>query len=248
MKNQYKIKKEKGSFKKFIKGKGFYIALFLCLLGAAGATFYSVNSALDKITTEPDGSFENVNKNESNVSIGDIVSEEKEKIEEEKREEETKDTTAEENTEDIETAVDPQNPIYIMPINGEIINSFSEHQVVKNQTLGDWRTHDGIDIKAGITTPVKAVSDGTVSKVYDDGIYGTTVVITHYGGVESYYSNLNKLTNVKEGQAVSIGQVIGSVGSTAIAEASLQEHLHFGVKVNGEWADPFKTMGIKVNG
>ena len=245
MKNQYKIKKEKGSFKSFIKGKGFYIALLLCLLGAAGATFYSVNSALDKITSEPDIT-ENANKNESNVSIGDVVSETEKESEE--TEAPIKDAEIEEQPEDKETAVDPQNPIYIMPINGEIINSFSEHQVVKNQTLGDWRTHDGIDIKAGITTPVKAVSDGTVSKVYEDSIYGTTVVISHYGGVESYYSNLNKLTSVKEGQSVSIGQVIGSVGSTAIAEASLQEHLHFAVKVDGEWADPFKTMGIKVNG
>ena len=107
-----------------------------------------------------------------------------------------------------------------------------------SETLADWRTHDGIDIKADAGTQVLAASSGTVLSVADDDLMGTTVVIAHDGGYETTYSNLQSVPTVAPEQYVSAGQVIGAVGTTSLAEASMAPHLHFSVTKDGEIIDP----------
>ena len=89
--------------------------------------------------------------------------------------------------------------------------------------------HDGIDIKADAGTQVLAASSGTVLSVADDDLMGTTVVIAHDGGYETTYSNLQSVPTVAPEQYVSAGRVIGAVGATSLAEASMSPHLHFSV-------------------
>lgn len=67
---------------------------------------------------------------------------------------------------------------------------------------------------------------------------GTTVVIAHDGGYETTYSNLQSVPTVAPEQYVSAGQVIGAVGATSLAEASMSPHLHFSVTKDGEIIDP----------
>jgi murein DD-endopeptidase MepM/ murein hydrolase activator NlpD len=99
--------------------------------------------------------------------------------------------------------------------------------------MADWRTHAAIDIAAEIGTTVIAAASGTVKSVYSDDLYGTTVTIDHGGGLVSLYANLAALPAVSEGEYVGVGDVIGSVGATAIAEAGDVTHLHFAMIIDG---------------
>jgi murein DD-endopeptidase MepM/ murein hydrolase activator NlpD len=134
-----------------------------------------------------------------------------------------------------------------MPVNGDIINPFSEGELVKDSTLGVWRTHDGVDIKADVGTPVKAMNKGTVIEVREDPLWGNCIVIDHGSGVTGYYYSLSKAMNVVEGDRVNAGEVIGAVGDTAECEAAELSHLHFALKKNGSWIDPIEYIGIKYN-
>ena len=71
---------------------------------------------------------------------------------------------------------------------------------------------------------------------------GMTVEILHQDGITSVYAGLDKEVLVQEGDEVKVTQPIGSVGEIP-SEISLDPHLHFAIKVDGQWADPLKTMG-----
>ena len=128
--------------------------------------------------------------------------------------------------------------LIVSPLSGETVAAFSMDELAYSETLADWRTHDGIDIKADAGTQVLAASSGTVLSVADDDLMGTTVVIAHDGGYETTYSNLQSVPTVAPEQYVSAGQVIGAVGTTSLAEASMAPHLHFSVTKDGEIIDP----------
>ena len=121
---------------------------------------------------------------------------------------------------------------------GEVVSAFSMDALAYNPTLGDWRTHDGVDIAAGEGTAVLAAAAGTVRSVEDDPLMGTTVVIDHPDGHQTTYANLQPEPKVQKGDSVSAGQILGAVGATAAAEASQEPHLHFSVTKDGQPVDP----------
>ena len=128
--------------------------------------------------------------------------------------------------------------LIVSPLNGEVVPACSMDQLVYSETLGDWRTHDGIDIAAVQGTTVLSASSGTVTSVTDDPLMGTTVTIRHDGGYETTYANLQARPNVEAGETVSAGQIIGAVGRTAAAESAQGPHLHFAVTKDGVPVDP----------
>ena len=128
--------------------------------------------------------------------------------------------------------------VVVSPLQGEVVAAFSVDQLLYNETLDDWRTHDGVDIAAAAGDAVLAASAGTVLSVTDDPLMGTTVVIGHSDGYETTYANLQANPPVEEGQAVTAGQAIGAVGTTAAAESAQGAHLHFAVTREGEAVDP----------
>ena len=129
----------------------------------------------------------------------------------------------------------------MLPAEGEVFGVFSEGELVRNLTLGEWRTHDGIDIRAEKGTPVRAAADGVVSKVYDDPMWGTVVEITHDGGRTSITSGLDPAVAVRQGDSIRAGDTLGVVGDL-LAEISMDSHIHFGMKENGSWIDPRSAM------
>ncbi|MBQ8868465.1 MAG: M23 family metallopeptidase [Oscillospiraceae bacterium] len=132
-----------------------------------------------------------------------------------------------------------QEQLFLLPVaNGEILNKYSGNKPVKSKTMGDWRLHTGVDYAAAEGTTVKASGDGTVSKVYSDEMWGTTVEIEHEGSVVTIYSSLADNVFVKKGQKVESGQAIAKVGNTAKVELSEASHLHFAVKKDGKYVDP----------
>lgn len=118
-----------------------------------------------------------------------------------------------------------------------VIYGFSGETLMYNDVLDDWRTHDGIDIEADIGCSVSAAADGTVSYA-GDGTYGGTVTIEHENGLSTTYSQLGDI-NVTEGESISQGAVIGTVGESK-GETTKGAHLHYEIHLNGEPVDPLE--------
>ena len=127
--------------------------------------------------------------------------------------------------------------------NGKVSQAFSGNTLVYNPTLGDWRTHNGLDIQAAEGDAVKTAASGMVVSIKSDELMGTTVVIEHAGGYTTQYSCLQAEPPVTEGQQVAAGDIIGLVGSTAAAESSMGPHLHFSVAKDGVIIDPSEYIG-----
>ena len=130
------------------------------------------------------------------------------------------------------------DPTFKKPVEGEITNEFAKDTLIYSNTLQEWVTHYGIDIKADKTTIVKASADGTVKSIKNDPRYGITVVIEHVNGFSSVYSNLLTAEFITEGEKVEQGQTIATVGNTATFEIADGAHLHFEIMKNGENVDP----------
>ena len=128
------------------------------------------------------------------------------------------------------------------PVRGEVLTGYTVEALAYDVTMGDWRTHAGIDIAAAAGTEVRAPASGVVLDVIQDVMMGTTVVLDHGGGLTTACSNLAAIPTVEVGDSVSVGAVIGSVGSTAIAESALPSHLHFTVERAGASADPMELL------
>ena len=131
-----------------------------------------------------------------------------------------------------------KDPTFKMPVLGEIVIEYAKDKLVYSNTLGEWVTHNGIDIKAEKTTVVKASAEGSVKSIKNDPRYGLTVVIEHVNGFTTVYSNLLTAEFVVVGENVKQGQTIGTVGNTATFEIADDPHLHFEITKNGEYLDP----------
>ena len=145
---------------------------------------------------------------------------------------------------DTKTSVPPQesketvSKVFTWPVQGAVLRDFSVETLSLDPTLGDWRTHGGLDIAAAQGVKVLSISAGTVEQVYHDGLMGTTVVVDHGGGLQSWYCNLDEDVAVEAGDPVEIGGVLGTVGSTAIAEAGVDSHIHLETLLEGQPVDP----------
>ncbi len=129
-------------------------------------------------------------------------------------------------------------PEICKPCDGEILQPFSNGELVKSATTGVWQTHNGLDIAASLGDAVYAVSNGVVSQIEDDALWGVSVTIDHKNGVITRYCNLNDGLEVSAGDSVEAGAVIGAIGATADAESGEVSHLHFEVLKDGAYIDP----------
>ena len=138
-------------------------------------------------------------------------------------------------------AVEPM--IIVSPLAGETVAAFSVDRLAYDATLGDWRTHDGIDIQAEAGTVVASASAGIVLSVEEDGRMGTTIQVDHRNGYVTTYSSLQPEVSVRAGDEIPAGAVLGAVGNTSLTEAGLGAHLHFSVAKDGELIDPAEFLG-----
>ena len=228
----------------FFGGTGLYIALFLGVTALAVAGYWTL---LPKNTTDKDA--ENVSAQaevpvQEPVEMPEADFDEDDLLPPEPKEDlaaMNEAAGAEDSIPAMESTTDvtPEAPrLVVAPLVGEEVAAFSVDELTYNETLGDWRTHDGIDIAAEVGTQVIAACSGVVTAVRDDDMMGTLVTIAHDDGYETIYSNLQSVPTVSEGQQVSAGEVIGSVGCTSIAEFAVPAHLHFGVTKDGVPCDP----------
>lgn len=194
-----------------------------------------VNLQLEQASTDIGKSIE-----EAIESMEENVQEVSEKEKEIKQE--VEEVVEEEAKEEIvATNVEPEvikEPEFIMPVEGEIAREFAKDSLIYSETLEEWITHLGIDIKADRTTVVKTAEAGTVAAIKNDPRYGLTVVIEHVNGYKTVYSNLLTTEFVKEGEKVEKGQTIGTVGNSAAFEIVDEPHLHFEILKDEINVDP----------
>ena len=175
--------------------------------------------------TQEDNNEESV---QSNQSVEDVNNQENESKNEENQ-----------NNEEQQNATNnTSNEQFIMPIEGEISSSYSIDNLQYSNTLQEWITHRGIDIKADKTTVVKASRSGTVKYIKEDPRYGLSITIEHSDGFQTVYSSLLSTEFVKEGDKVEQGQSIGTVGNSAVFESAEGSHLHFEILKDGEYVNP----------
>jgi murein DD-endopeptidase MepM/ murein hydrolase activator NlpD len=235
----------------FMEGKGFYLLLFLCV-AAIGVSGYYLFSGLFSAVEDPSAT---AVSGEASITAPtqtattkqtqtDESKTQAEQIDQADAQQDTaaetavpeqEDTDTQENTPD-ETAA--ASLAYQWPVEGEIARDFSLEVFAYDATMGDWRTHDGIDIIAEVGTPVSACAKGTVTEVATDDMMGTTVTVDHGLGMVSVYSNLAPSLNVQVGTEVEGGSVLGTVGTSAIAESADPAHLHFTLEEYGTTIDP----------
>lgn len=129
-------------------------------------------------------------------------------------------------------------PTFVKPVEGDIIKEFASENLIYSETLKEWVTHNGIDIKAEKACIVKASSEGTIKSIKNDPRYGITIVIEHTNGYISVYSNLLTAEFVKEEEKVKQGQTIGTVGNTAVFEIADEPHLHFEILKDNKYLNP----------
>lgn len=124
------------------------------------------------------------------------------------------------------------------PVEGDIVRDFAVESLIYSETLQEWTTHTGIDIKADKTTVVKSAEAGTVKTIKNDPRYGLTVIVEHANGFQTVYSNLLTSEFVVEGEKVEKGQSLGTVGNTAAFEIADEPHLHFEILKDSVQVDP----------
>ena len=154
----------------------------------------------------------------------------------EKREEE-KTANTQEETVAVSKPTVVEETTFIRPVDGKVIEEFSDNNLIYNVALRDWRTHNGIDLEAEAGTQVLAAANGVVEEIYDSSM-GTSVLIDHQNGYKTLYANLDESTSIKKGDEVAEGDVIGVVGNTALADATDLPHLHFEITKDGENINP----------
>ena len=124
------------------------------------------------------------------------------------------------------------------PVEGDIVRDFAVDNLIYSNTLQEWTTHTGIDIKADKTTVVKSAEAGTVKTIKNDPRYGLTIIIEHENGFQTVYSNLLTSEFVVEGEKVEKDQSLGTVGNTAAFEVADEPHLHFEILKDSIQVDP----------
>lgn len=257
--NNFKI--GKSGFSRFINGKGFYIALALCLVAIGSAAYIAANKSFGGVSTTSSGSTSDYASGAGAVTWDDSDTQQtgntvsgvtaSSSASSAASGASSSSAAAMASSKASSTSSSTVAPtIYVLPLQGSMLTEYSPDNPIYDKTMNDWRTHNGVDIAANAGTPVKACADGTVLDVKTDDQLGQEVVIQHGGGITSIYADLTAFGDkptVRKGQKVEAGDVIGSVGATAQAEIGLVPHLHFAMMKNGNYVDPLVTIGKTVS-
>lgn len=145
-------------------------------------------------------------------------------------------------------AIDPlegytfgENSVLMWPIAGNIVMNYSMDSTVLHKTLGTYKTNPAINISAEIGTNVGAAASGIVQSIYDSEETGTTMVIAVGSGYVTTYGLLDNLA-VEEGDSVTAGQVIGTVGAPTAYYVEEGPNVYFAVSKDGTPVDPTEYL------
>lgn len=219
-------------------------------------TFVTYNNSSETIDTEKiaeivSNTTTNEESEQASTQVGKTVDEVKEEAKTSENEinkvgvfddneevQNTQNTTTQTETTTTANVEEKKELEFINPVEGTIIKEFAKDTLTYSETLKEWVMHLGVDIKADKTTVVKAVEEGEVTAIKTDPRYGITVIVKHQDGFETRYANLLTSEYVTEGEKVTKGQTLGTVGNTATFEISDDSHLHFEMLKDNEYVNP----------
>ena len=231
-------------FSDFIEGKGFYIVLALCLAAIGLSGWFLFSSLTGEQEEQPVGGTASITVTPAPTPAA-TVTPVKPTVTATPRPTATVPAVVSATP---SATVQPTPPpksaptSLTWPVQGEVLTSYSVETLAYDVTMADWRTHAGVDIAAAAGTEVRAPASGVVVEVTEDVMLGTTVVIDHGGDLTTTCANLASVPTVEVGDEVTVGDIIGSVGNTAIAESALASHLHFSVEREGQSVDPMELL------
>ena len=240
-KNKSKKEQPRFSVKSVLASRGFYIAL-VALITVFGTT--AIVKKLAPSPSAPDSSFDSlawedaVNEAIDNEDAQDITVPDDEPV-----------------TDDFPVVTAPVSKQLseeeileklgmIFPVTGDIIKEHSPDELLYYESMGDWRTHNGIDIAGDKGSIVFAAADGVVEEVFEDDKLGIVVVIGHEGNIKTLYGNLADKKFIEVGRKVSKGDAVGSIGNSSVLEGEDKSHLHFEVTKNGETQNPSQYISL----
>jgi murein DD-endopeptidase MepM/ murein hydrolase activator NlpD len=123
----------------------------------------------------------------------------------------------------------------IWPAHGWLTGTFGGRS---DPFTGETGYHQGLDISLEKGSPVYATADGTVEAAAYNGDYGNLIILRHGFGLTTRYGHLSGF-NVKAGQEIKRGEVIGFVGATGRATGP---HLHYEILANGKLINPLQLL------
>ena len=131
-------------------------------------------------------------------------------------------------------------PASTQPVSGRVLNAYSGDELVYSSTLGDWRTHNGVDYACAQDAQVCAPAAGKVTAVDTDGRWGSVVCIEDSAGHLWRVCGTADPT-VQTGDEVSVGQILGRAGSIP-NECAEETHIHLEVLQGEQYLDPAKLL------
>lgn len=131
-------------------------------------------------------------------------------------------------------------PASTQPVSGRVLNSYSGDELVYSKTLGDWRTHNGVDYACAQDAQVCAPAAGKVTAVDTDSRWGSVVCIEDNAGHLWRVCGTADPT-VQTGDEVSVGQILGRAGSIP-NECAEETHIHLEVLQGEQYLDPAKLL------
>lgn len=238
----------------FAMGKGFYIVLFLCVATIGISGYYLLQTVVNNTrVSEPAGGGASVTIPDQSAGRPDLtvpgpVEEDPPAVDlRPQTKPDPAPVTQPDDPEPVKDATpepDPQesgktvSKVFTWPVQGAVLRDYSVETLSLDPTMGDWRTHGGLDIAAAQGVKVLSISAGTVEQVYTDAMMGVTVVVDHGGGLKSWYCNLAEDVAVQAGDKVDIGGELGAVGASAMAEVGVDSHVHLETTLDGCPVDP----------
>ena len=239
-----------GSLGEMIKGNAVMIILGLCVVAAGALSFYTVNDINEKLEQQHIENPNSYTDSKSEEIAQDVHNEaqnvplkDKSGSSQAKDKTESKDAAASAGDVAVDEAAgeQPAKAEFVLPVNGTIFAAFSGDELVYNKTMDDWRTHNGIDIRANRDNAVKAATDGTVTAIYADGMLGNVIEIDN-GKYTVRYCGLGDNLLCKKGDVVKQGDSIGVVGEVPL-ESSEESHIHLEILKDGVWQNPNNYLG-----
>ena len=222
--------------KKLLETDGFYLALFVCIcLVAIGGVWFTKNN-VDELTSNDlfvNETNENSKRDEDEVHLIEKEAEKDDSI-----------PTSTESKENLEKAKEKQEnkSSKLSFLGTKVVREYSEKEPSYSKTLDLWEIHKGLDISADKGYEVKSLLDGKVVNVFKDDKHGISVRVEGANNVVVVYSNLDEKTNVKKGQEVTEGQVLGTVGNTTSVESEDGTHVHVEAFKGEESIDPMTLL------
>lgn len=145
------------------------------------------------------------------------------------------------------TQVEDKLPSFSLPVSGALSSKHSADCQVFSNTMNDYRVHLGVDIVTNGSAPVYAAADGKIDKIWEDVRMGYCIAVKHSGDCYTIYKNLSETLpeGIAEGVSVRSGQLIASVGESAMVEVAEEPHLHFEMTVAGLGVDPLEYFDEK---